>query len=117
MDKGCVETLDWAGTIALSSGNSSLAYELLTMMISDFPSLISDFECAAKTENLGDMLHSAHKMYGSTAYCAVPALRAATAELEAILKTERLEEVEEKFNRVKSRYHDLVTTMATFTPN
>ena len=101
------EMLDITQAIEQAGGNPELAKELLSMLLKELPDLKNKLNQAlndADNQGLGD---HAHKIYGSTAYCGVPALQKAAKELEEAIKAEA-SDVPEKIQSVNKAIDELL---------
>jgi len=85
-----------------AGGNEELAKELLGMLLAELPKLRDMLGTAIKEKNLQAMWDHAHKIYGSTAYCGVPGLRAAAQALEAAIKIKDFPKVASEFELTRS---------------
>ena len=80
------EILDKAQALEQAGGNAELAQELFGMLLKELPGLMDKLVRACQDNNNADMWDSAHKIYGSTAYCGVPALQEAARQMENTIK-------------------------------
>jgi two-component system sensor histidine kinase BarA len=78
--------LDIPHAIEQAGGNPDLAKELFTMLLKELPGLKSKLNQAFSDGDKQSIWDHAHKIYGSTAYCGVPALNNAARELEEAIK-------------------------------
>ena len=78
--------LDIPYAIEQAGGNPDLAKELFTMLLKELPEQKRKLNQAFNEGNEQDLWDHAHKIYGSTAYCGVPALQKAAKELEDAIK-------------------------------
>lgn len=101
------EMLDIPQAIEQAGGNPELAKELFTMLLKELPDQKEKLNQAfAKSDNQVIWNHS-HKLYGSTAYCGVPALRKAAKELEEAIKAQT-DDVSNKIQEVNKAIDDLL---------
>ena len=101
------EMLDISQAIEQAGGNPDLAKELFTMLLKELPDQKEKLNQAfAKGDNQAIWNHS-HKLYGSTAYCGVPALRKAAKELEEAIKAQT-DDVSNKIQEVNKAIDDLL---------
>jgi len=63
-----------------------LAKDLMQMLIAELPELLAKLRQALADKDHTALWDHAHKIHGSTAYCGVPALKAAAHELEQLIK-------------------------------
>ena len=80
--------LDIPLAIEQAGGNPDLAKELFTMLLKELPEQKHKLNQAFNNADQQSLWDHAHKLYGSTAYCGVPALNAAAKELEGAIKTQ-----------------------------
>jgi two-component system, NarL family, sensor histidine kinase BarA len=92
-----------------AGGNQELAKELMGMLLKDLPLQQASLDAAIKTGNTAAMWEHAHKLYGSTAYCGVPALRAASRALEAAIKAVDHELIDSSYASVATAIADLLS--------
>jgi len=78
--------LDIPHAIEQAGGNPDLAKELFTMLLKELPDLKTNLNQAFRDGDNQGLWDHAHKIYGSTAYCGVPALNKAAKELEEAIK-------------------------------
>lgn len=76
-----------------AAGNEVLAKDLLSMLLKELPILNDKVQQAISQGNHTAMWDHAHKLYGSTAYCGVPALRASAKRLEEAIKMADFEQI------------------------
>ena len=101
------EMLNIPQAIEQAGGNPDLSKELFTMLLKELPDQKEKLNQAfAKGDNQAIWNHS-HKLYGSTAYCGVPALRKAAKELEEAIKAQT-EDVSNKIQEVNKAIDDLL---------
>ena len=79
--------LDIPHAIEQAGGNPDLAKELFTMLLKDLPDQKRKLNQAFSERDQQALWDHAHKIYGSTAYCGVPALKKAAKELEEAIKS------------------------------
>ena len=79
--------LDIPHAIEQAGGNPELAKELFTMLLKELPDLQHKLNQAFNNGDEQGLWDQAHKIYGSTAYCGVPALNKAAKELEEAIKS------------------------------
>lgn len=91
------DVVDTTFSIKQAGGNEELAKELFGMLLRELPELREKLACAIADKNWEAMWDHGHKMYGSTAYCGVPALRATLQTLESAIKEQRPEVVAREF--------------------
>ena len=89
--------LDIPLSLQQSAGNAQLARELLEMLLTELPDLREKLETAIVERDMLSTWDYAHKIYGSTAYCGVPALREVAKVLEAAVKEGNLPKIEAQF--------------------
>ena len=80
--------LDIPHAIEQAGGNPDLAKELFTMLLKELPDLKNKLNQAFKSGDQQTLWDHAHKIYGSTAYCGVPALNKAAKDLESAIKSQ-----------------------------
>lgn len=80
--------LDIPHAIDQAGGNPDLAKELFTMLLKELPELKQKLNQAFNNGDEQGLRDHAHIIYGSTAYCGVPALQKAAKELEDAIKTQ-----------------------------
>lgn len=80
------QVIDFSQALEQSAGNEQLAKELFQMLLSELPVLLKNLKSALRCGDLSESWDHAHKIYGSTAYCGVPGLRKAAAQLESSIK-------------------------------
>ena len=76
-----------------AAGNEQLAKELFQMLLTELPGLLEKLQSAVAALDNQSIWDHAHKIYGSTAYCGVPALRAVAQQLESDIKTQDMDAV------------------------
>ena len=65
-----------------------LAKDLLQMLFAELPELLSKLKQALADNDKTAIWDHTHKIHGSTAYCGVPALRAAAHSMEQLIRDE-----------------------------
>ena len=84
-----VQALEQAG------GSEQLAKELFSMLLNELPAHQQAISQAHASGDLEALWDPAHKLYGATAYCGVPALRTAAKKLEDAIRASRWESISE----------------------
>ncbi len=87
------KVFDIAQSLEQAAGNEKLAKELFEMLLAELPSLLSGLKQAIGSLDWQSCWDHAHKIYGSTAYCGVPALRAVAQQLENSIKAREQQRV------------------------
>lgn len=64
----------------------ALAKDLMQMLIAELPELKDKLKQALTDNDHQSLWDHAHKIHGSTAYCGVPALKAAAHDVEHLIK-------------------------------
>lgn len=100
--------VDYAEAIDKAGGNADLAKELLGMLLQELPRLREYLEGAIVRENLEAIWDHAHKIYGSTAYCGVPVLRAAASAMESAVRSRQLDAIRNQFTALDEAIQQLV---------
>lgn len=89
--------LDKNQALEQAGGNRELASELFKMLLEELPVLQSQLAQAIDRGERDAMWNPAHKLYGSTAYCGVPALREAARAMEECIKQQQTERLQDCF--------------------
>ena len=76
-----------------AAGNAQLAKELFQMLLAELPASLAGLKVALDAKDKQSLWDHAHKIYGATAYCGVPALRQVAQQLESFIKAEDLDSV------------------------
>jgi two-component system sensor histidine kinase BarA len=84
MDK----VIDTELALEQAAGNEQLAKELFQMLLTELPELLGKLQSAVHANDSQAIWDHAHKIYGSTAYCGVPALRTVAQKLESDIKAQ-----------------------------
>ena len=104
------EVINYRIALEQADGNEELAKELFQMLIKELPELRQRLTIAIKENDLQGCWDHAHKIYGSTAYCGVPALREAAQVMEAAVKEEDMGRIEENFTALETEIERLLET-------
>ena len=83
------EMLDIPQALEQAGDNAELARELFQMLLNDLPGLRQNINQAFAGNDAQGLWDNTHKLYGSTAYCGVPALREAARALEDGIRQEQ----------------------------
>jgi two-component system sensor histidine kinase BarA len=83
-----------------AAGNEDLAKELFGMLLKELPDLRKMLTIAIRENDLQGCWDHAHRIYGSTAYCGVPALREAARQMETSVKAEDMKQIQENFSQL-----------------
>ena len=70
----------------------ALAKDLLQMLLAELPVLIEKLKQALAENDHTALWDHTHKIHGSTAYCGVPALKAAAHSMEQLIKDQMVSE-------------------------
>ena len=76
-----------------AAGNEQLAKELFQMLLAELPVTFASLKTAVADQDKQAIRDHVHKIYGSTAYCGVPALRNVAQQLESFIKADDLDAV------------------------
>jgi len=104
------EVINYQMALEQADGNEELAKELFQMLLKELPELQQRLTLAIKENDLQGCWDHAHKIYGSTAYCGVPALREAAQYMETAVKEEDMTKIEENFTALASEIDRLLAT-------
>lgn len=99
--------LDIPHAIEQAGGNPDLAKELFTMLLKELPDLKQKLNQAFDNGDEQGLWDHAHKIYGSTAYCGVPALQKAAKELEEVIKS-KSNDISDKIQAVNKAIEELL---------
>jgi len=100
--------LDKDQALEQAGGSESLARELFGMLLDDLPVLQQQLQQAIADNRAEAMWDHAHKLYGSTAYCGVPALREAARAMEECVKQHNEDELSACFARLSAEIDSLL---------
>lgn len=81
--------LDKTLAVEKAGGKPDLAKELFAMLLNELPELKNLMNMAYQANDPQGFWDHTHKIYGSTAYCGVPALRNSAKALENAIKAEK----------------------------
>ena len=104
------KVIDYKLALEQAAGNQELAKELFEMLLKELPVMKQKLNIAIKENDLQACWDHAHKIYGSTAYCGVPALREAAQVMETAVKEEDMGKIEENFTALATEIERLLTT-------
>ena len=76
-----------------AAGNEQLAKELFQMLLAELPVSYTSLKTALAEVDKQSLWDYAHKIYGATAYCGVPALRNVAQQLESFIKADDIDSV------------------------
>jgi two-component system sensor histidine kinase BarA len=99
--------LDIPHAIEQAGGNPDLAKELFSMLLKELPDLKHKLNQAFNNGDEQSLWDHAHKIYGSTAYCGVPALQKAAKELEDTIKA-KSNDIADRIQTVNKAIEELV---------
>jgi len=91
------EIINTQQALEQAAGNEELAKELFGMLVKELPELEEKLKAAIANQDMQACWDHAHKIYGSTAYCGVPALRVTAQAMENCVKTGNIGAIEENF--------------------
>ncbi|MDZ7805070.1 Hpt domain-containing protein [Thiohalophilus sp.] len=94
--------LDKKQALAQAGGNRELACDLFRMLLEELPVLQSQLAQAIDSGARDAMWDPAHKLYGSTAYCGVPALRETARAMEECIKQQQTDQLQACFARLST---------------
>lgn len=103
-------TVNYKQAIERAGGNTALAKELFAMLLKELPGLREQLRLAIAARDFASCWDHAHKIYGSTAYCAVPTLALTAQATEAAVKAEDLSELEQQFDAMSAAIDELLAT-------
>lgn len=102
------EVIDYQLALEQAAGDEGLAKELFEMLLNELPILKEKLGRAIKASDLQGCWDHAHKIYGSTAYCGVPALRTAAQAMESVVKGEDMGQIEGNFTALSTAIERLL---------
>lgn len=103
------QIVDISTAIEKAGGSSDLAKELFAMLLKELPELKNLMNMAFQANDPQGFWDHTHKIHGSTAYCGVPALRAAARTLENSIKADkRFSEMEDELSALNKSIEDLL---------
>ncbi len=94
--------LDKKQALVQAGNNRELACDLFNMLLEELPVLQSQLAQALEHGEQDAMWDPAHKLYGSTAYCGVPALREAARAMEECIKQPQTDQLQACFARLNT---------------
>lgn len=104
------QILDKSLAIEKAGGKSDLAKELFAMLLKELPELKNLMNMAYQANDPQGFWDHSHKIHGSTAYCGVPALRAAAKIVEDGIKAEKsFSEMENDLSYLNKSIDDLLS--------
>ncbi|MFO8025654.1 Hpt domain-containing protein [Thiohalophilus sp.] len=92
--------LDENQALEQAGGNRELAGDLFNMLLEELPVLQCQLARAIDSGERDAMWNPAHKLYGSTAYCGVPALRESARAMEECIKQQQTDQLQACFARL-----------------
>lgn len=102
------EVVNYSEALERAGGSVDLAKELFAMLLKELPVLREQLRAAIDAQDLAASWDHAHKIYGSTAYCAVPMLHRTAQATEAAIKAEDLSALEEQFKALDAAIEALL---------
>lgn len=87
----------------------ALAKDLLQMLLAELPELLTKLRQALADNDHTALWDHAHKIHGSTAYCGVPALKAAAHDMEQLIKQALVADYFAGVERIGSEIERLVS--------
>lgn len=100
--------LDKKQALEQAGGNVALARELFDMLLQELPALHEQLQQAIAQRDAQAMWDHAHKIFGSTAYCGVPALREAAQRMEQCIKQQENSRLESCFSHLSAEIERLL---------
>ncbi len=100
--------LDKNQALEQAGGNETLARELFAMLLEELPVLQAQLAQALESGEQEAQWNPAHKLYGSTAYCGVPALREAARAMEECIKQQDETQLQSCFARLCAEISQLL---------
>jgi HPt (histidine-containing phosphotransfer) domain-containing protein len=97
-----------AGDGGRSIGSVTLAQEILARLLLELPDHHRAFTAALQDNDYGRLGRCAHKLAGAVAYCELPALAAALADLRQALGTDDAEYIHTACNAATGCMHALM---------
>jgi len=102
------KVIDYKLALEQAAGNQELAKELFEMLLKELPVMKQKLNIAIKENDLQGCWDHAHKIYGSTAYCGVPALRESAQIMESAVKAEDMDKIEANFSALSEEIERLL---------
>lgn len=109
--------LDIQQSIIAANGNTSLAKELFTMLLTDLAVRLKQIEDSYQFKNMEMLAEHIHKLYGATAYCIVPKLRHYTEILEEKLRKKDYSDINKLVDNVRYEIQQLIQRGPEFIEN
>lgn len=92
--------LDIEYALDRANGNAGLAKDLFSMLLQELPERQRRLQTSLANNDLTDIREIVHKLYGATAYCGVPQLRAATEIVEFNFKAQKLDNLSQEISDI-----------------
>ncbi len=103
-NKGSEETLDWDLSIKLANGNTSLAIDMLKMLVDSNYETSKNIHAAYQAQEFENLLHQVHKLHGASCYLGTPRLKRLSSNYETKLK-------KQQFNSIEQIHNDLLAEL------
>ncbi len=100
--------LDKKQALEQAGGSEELAKELFGMLLKELPVLQQQLRSAIEERQIESMWDSAHKLYGSTTYCGVPALHQCARAMEECIKQQDNTRIPDTLDRLEREIQRLL---------
>lgn len=104
------EVVNYSEALERAGGSVDLAKELFAMLLKELPVLRKQLRAAIDAQDLAASWDHAHKIYGSTAYCAVPMLHRTAQATEAAIKAQDLSGLRNRFEELEAAIETLLSS-------
>ena len=104
--------IDFTHALDQAGGSEELAKDLFKMLANELPDLNNKLGVAIQNNDHQAMWDHAHKLYGSTAYCGVPALNSAAKNLEQAIKDNDSDNILASYDAVNEAVKDIIKSAA-----
>jgi len=95
--------VDWMELDRITNHKKELAKEMVSMLANELPTRQQSINEALEKQDWETLLLHAHKLHGSSAYCAAKPLQQLAAELENQLKTQQYDNVPALVDKINTQ--------------
>lgn len=101
-------SLDWNECLQLANNKADLANDLVSMLEKELPIFQNNLKKAAKTNDIEQLQHQAHKLHGACCYTGVPRLKELIQKLESEIKTKPQDQLTPLLNQIDTEINNIL---------
>ena len=112
LEQKMLKVIDLEMGAEILGGDQKMAKDMLTMLVGTLEESRTHLVLAYQDKRYDQLEFVVHKLHGGAAYCGVPQLKEAAKQLENILKSQQLDQVDTAFLELIQALQNLMDAFA-----